>query len=117
MLKITETVAPDKRAAFANVNLSRNTVVQRVVDLATDLTTYLEEKAQNCLAYSLATYKSADVTDTAQLSLCIRGGNPDLAVTEELLCMPTLHDITKGSDLFSAIEACVYRYNLPWDKL
>ena len=44
MLKITETVAPEKRAAFANVNLSRNIVVQKVVNLATDLTTQLEKK-------------------------------------------------------------------------
>ena len=34
-----------------------------------------------------------------------------------LLCMPSLHDTTKGSDLFSAIEACINRYNLPWEKL
>ena len=34
MLKVAETVASDKRAAFATVSLSRNTVVQRVVDFS-----------------------------------------------------------------------------------
>ena len=37
MFKVSETVAPDKRAAFANVSLSRNTVVQRVVDIILNL--------------------------------------------------------------------------------
>ena len=87
----------------------RNSVVQKIVNLATDLTTQLEEKARNILAYSLATDESTDVTDTAQLSLYIRGVNPDFSVTEELLCMPSLHDTTKGSDVFSAIEACMNR--------
>ena len=79
MLKVAETVVPDKRAAFALVSLSRNTVVQRVVDLATDLTTQLEEKAWEFSGLLFANDESTDVTDTAALSLYIlvRGVNPD----------------------------------------
>ena len=44
MLRVAETVAPDKRAAFANVTLSRNVVVQKFVDLATDRIRHLEKK-------------------------------------------------------------------------
>ena len=50
MLKAAETVSPDKRAPFSNVSFSRNTVVQRVVDLASDLTNQLEEKVRRFLA-------------------------------------------------------------------
>ena len=53
----------------------RNTVEQKVVNLATDLITQIEEKAWNILAYSLATDESTDATDTAQL-LYLRGVNP-----------------------------------------
>ena len=64
----------------------------------------------------MATYESIDATDTAQL-LYIRGVNPDFQSQKSILCMPSLYNTTKGSDLFSAIEACINRYNLPWDKL
>ena len=50
MLKAAETVSPDKRVPFSNVSFSRNTVVQRVVDLAGDLTNQLEEKVRCFLA-------------------------------------------------------------------
>ena len=80
------------------------------LDLATDFTTHLEEKALNFLADSLATDERTDATDTVQLSLYIRGVDPDLPVTEEFICMPSLHDTTKGSDLFSVFEAYMNRY-------
>ena len=99
------------------MRLSRNTVVQSVIDLAADHTTQLKEKARIFLSYSLVNDESTDVTDTSQLSLYIRGVNPYFSITEALLCMPSLHDTTKSFDLFSAIKAYMNRYNLPWETL
>ncbi|XP_047478071.1 general transcription factor II-I repeat domain-containing protein 2-like [Penaeus chinensis] len=39
MLKAAETVCPEKRQAFANISLTRNTVADRISDLAEDLVT------------------------------------------------------------------------------
>ena len=63
----------EKRQAYLNVSLSRNTVADRVCDLATDLKQQLMGKGKGFVAYSLAVDESSDTSDTAQLSIFIRG--------------------------------------------
>ena len=69
---------------FANVSLSRNTVADRVCEMATDVKTQLIEKGKDFVAYSLAVDESSDTTDTAQLGIFIRGVDSSLNVTEEI---------------------------------
>lgn len=52
---------------LANVSLSRNTVADRICEMATDLRTQLSERSKYFNAYSLAVDESTDITDTAQL--------------------------------------------------
>lgn len=85
MIKVCEVMCPHKKQAFLSVSLSRNTVADRVWELANDLKTQLMNKGKDFVAYSLAVEESADVTDTAQLSIFIRGVDSSLGVTEELL--------------------------------
>ncbi|KAL0152419.1 hypothetical protein M9458_052142 [Cirrhinus mrigala] len=82
--KLCDVVCPDKKQAFANISLSRNTTASRVDELGTDLQIQLKEKDNDLIAYSLAIDESADRTDTAQLSIFIRGVDAQLSVTEEL---------------------------------
>lgn len=65
--------------------LSRNAVADRTCDLATNLYDQQMEKAKEFVAFSLAVDESCDTSDTAQLSVFIRGVEANLCVTEELL--------------------------------
>ena len=68
MIKVCDIVYPDKRQAFLNVSLSRNTFADCVCDLATNLQQQLVGKGKDFIAYSLAVDESSDASDTAQLS-------------------------------------------------
>ena len=52
MLKVCEQVSPDQIHTFTNVTLSRNTVADRVKELAGNLTTQLAEETRSYLAFS-----------------------------------------------------------------
>ncbi|KAA8587794.1 hypothetical protein FQN60_016656, partial [Etheostoma spectabile] len=98
MLKVCEQVCPDQLQTFQNVSLSRNTIADRVKELAENLTTQLAEETRSYTAFSLAVDESTDNTDTAQLSIFIRGVKSDLSVTEELLDVAAVHGTTTGQD-------------------
>ncbi|XP_031655934.1 general transcription factor II-I repeat domain-containing protein 2-like [Oncorhynchus kisutch] len=68
MMKVCDLVCPEKKQAFSNVSLSRNTVADRTCDLATNLYDQLMEKGKDFVAFSLAVDESCDASDTAQLS-------------------------------------------------
>lgn len=44
MMKASEIVCPEKRQAFANISLTRNTVADRISDLSADLDSQLKQK-------------------------------------------------------------------------
>ena len=73
MLKVCDQVCPEKKQAFSNVSLSRKTIAERTCDLATNLHDQLMERGKDVVAFSLAVDESTDASDTAQLSVFIRG--------------------------------------------
>ena len=117
MLKVCEQVYPDQLQTFKNVSLSRNTNVDWVKELAGNLETQLAKEILSYIAFSLALDESTDNTDTAQLSIFIRGVKSDLSVTEELLDVAAMHGTTTGQDIFDVVEKSVSKNPLPWEKL
>ena len=47
----------------------------------------------------------------------IRGIHPRFELNEELLCVKALKETTTGQDLFNAVENCVERTGLVWNKM
>lgn len=92
MMKVCDVLCPDKTQILANVSLRRNTIADRVCEMATDLRTQLCERSKNFIAYSLAVDESTDMMDIAQLAIFIRG--------EEILNIKSMHGTTTGKDIF-----------------
>ncbi|MBN3301254.1 GT2D2 protein, partial [Amia calva] len=66
-------VCPEKKESFANISLSRNTVVERLTDIAKNIKSQLREKAGVFRAFSVALDESTDVVNTAQLAIFVSG--------------------------------------------
>ena len=52
-----------------------------------------------------------------QCTVIIRGVDVNLNITEELLDLVALKDITTGRDIFQGLEECLEKAALPWSKL
>ncbi len=92
-------------------------MADRVGERATDLQDQLNDKWKDFVAYSLAVDESTDATDTAQLSVFIRGVDSKLSVMEELLDVKSMHDTATREDFVYEVEKFVNDMKLPWHKL
>ena len=59
-------------------------MAERMCELSINLHEHLMKKGKYFIVYSLAVDRSSDTSDTAQLSIFIRGVDSSLCVTEEL---------------------------------
>ena len=60
--------------------------------------------------------ESTVVSGTAQCAAFIKGVGCSLNVTEEFLELISQNSSTTGRDVFLALENCVKKHGLPWDK-
>ena len=116
MLKAAELVCPDKRQAFANISLTRNTVADRISDLSTDLDSQLKRKVNSFITFSVAIDESTDITDVAQLAIFIRGVDDTLTITEEFVELVPMTDTTTAADFFTALVGALDRVGVDWSR-
>ncbi|XP_042238726.1 general transcription factor II-I repeat domain-containing protein 2B-like [Homarus americanus] len=76
-----------------------------------------KEKVRTFEYYSLALDESCDVRDTAQLLIFIRGITKYFEVTEEMVSMQSLKGTTTGEDLLEAVNNCLLKLGVEWNKL
>ncbi|XP_067949860.1 general transcription factor II-I repeat domain-containing protein 2-like [Watersipora subatra] len=117
LLTASDILCPNQKKLFEGISLSANTVASRITDLAANVEMQLTETAMDFEAFSIALDESTDASDIAQCAVFIRGVDRNLNVTEEFLELLPLKGTTTGRDLFQALEKCIEKYNLPWDKL
>lgn len=116
MLLVAEDICPEKRQAFANISLSRNTVADRIDALSDNLNSQLKEKVAKFTAFSLAIDESTDVSDTAQLAVFIRGVDEKMQVTEELVELVPMKGTTTGDDIFDSLVGALDKIGVDWKK-
>ncbi|UYV61332.1 hypothetical protein LAZ67_1004422 [Cordylochernes scorpioides] len=86
LIKAAEIVCPGSVKTFQAISLSRNTVVERVTDMARNLNDQIKEKSSCFEAFSIACDESADIGGVAQLSVFFfRACDTDFNIFEELL--------------------------------
>ena len=107
MLLGAENVCPEMVAKFSNISLSRNTVADRISDLAADIKEQSKVCNEDFDYFSIAVDESTDSSDTAQLALFVRGINSDFVVSERFLQLMPLHGTTTGADIFNAVLMCL----------
>ena len=117
LFKASDILCPNQKKLFEGTSLSPNTVATRVTELAADVEKQLLATAKNFEAFSIALDESTDVSGTAQCAVFIRGVDCSLNVTEEFLELIPLKSTTTGRDIFLALENCMKKHGLPWDKL
>jgi hypothetical protein len=102
-MEAAEMLCPEKEHLFETTSLSANTIADRVNDLAGDIQCQLKEKCKDVVAYSIAIDESTDVTDIAQLAVCIRGVNEDFQLVMELLELVLMKGKTGADEIFSEL--------------
>ena len=106
MIKVCDVLPPDKRPMLVNVNLSGNTIADRVCKMSANLRAQLSKRSIDFIAYSLAVDESTDMTDPAHLAIFIRGMDSNLRVTEEIVDIKSLHGTTTGNEIFENVSSC-----------
>ncbi|UYV76789.1 hypothetical protein LAZ67_14002019 [Cordylochernes scorpioides] len=104
LIKAAEIVCPGSVKTFQAISLSRNTVVERVTDMARNLNDQIKEKSSCFEAFSIACDESTDIGGVAQLAVFFRACDTDFIIFEELLELVPMHGTTTGEDIFN----CVY---------
>ncbi|XP_073714947.1 general transcription factor II-I repeat domain-containing protein 2-like [Misgurnus anguillicaudatus] len=110
MMKAAEIVCPEKRQAFANINLTRNTVVGRIS------VSGFGQPAEAKSKVSVAIDESTDITDVAQLAIFIRRVDDTLTITEEFVELVPMTDTTTAADIFTALVGALDRVGVDWSR-
>ena len=89
---------------YKELPLSRTKITSRQHELASNLKRQFNSTIQKKVFYSIAIDVSIDNTDSAQVLVFIRAITGDFHCFEELLCLCTIKDRTRGIDIFNAFK-------------
>ena len=117
MLKVGDVVCLEKNDLFSGISLSARTVTRRIEELSANVKCGFENIWQNLEYYCIAIDKSTDMTDTAQLSLFLRGVTPAFHIVEEFVRLIPTKDTTTGADVFESVRKWTTETNLDLSKL
>jgi len=97
-----------------NISLSNDTVHRRIVDLSYDiLDQVIHEIKSSSYGFSLQVDESTDVTNMAQLIVCVRYVFNDNIKDEFLFCEP-LEKTTTGKDVYGKVDQFFIDNGLDW---
>lgn len=82
--------------------------------MSSDIYHQLCEKAKCFDAYSVALDESTDITNTAQLTIYVRGVDCNFELTEELLTIIPMHGQTTANEIFCHLCDTLENAGLPW---
>lgn len=71
---------------------------------------------QTCRYFSLCLDESTDISDVSQLCIFVRCIQNDFSISEELLSLASLHDTTRGIDIFNAVWEHVNKFCNGFEK-
>jgi len=109
MQEVAKIMLPNKARLFEDMSLSRNSIARRIEDSGEDLSGQQSSKAGEFQYFSLAFDESADMTDTAQILVFIRGVTKCLSVHEDLLGLVSLRGTTRGLDVKEAVLELLHK--------
>ena len=112
----SEYICPEKRQAFANISLSRNTIAERVDELSENIHGQLKDKVKSFTAFSIAIDESTDISDVAQLAVFIRGVDKNMQVTEEFVELVPMKGTTTADDIFQTLVGTLDKLGVDWAK-
>lgn len=114
---LVQKICPEKTSQFANISLSRRTVVRRIQELSENISSCLRSRIASFQFFSLALDESTDANDTAQLAVFIRGVDSEFTITEELLSLVPMKGTTTGKDVFDAVLKVMVDFSLDYKML
>lgn len=109
--KAGEIVCPGNVKGFQSISLSRNTVAERVTDLATNLSDQIKAKSSSFESFSIACDESTDISGKAQLAVFLRSCDKNFNIFEELLELIPMPGTTTGQDIFTCVFKLLQKYN------
>lgn len=104
-------------SSIQSMPLSRNTVTNRVEEISKNLFCQLQNDIYTCKSFSLQFDESTDILGCAQLCVFVRLVFGNFNIQEELLCLITLKETTRGIDIYNAFKNYVIENKIPLQKL
>ena len=93
-----------QKNSLKNTGLSHPTITRRIQHLSQDTENVLEMKTSQCEFYNFALDESTNISDSAQLSIFIRGVTNNFKVIEELLQMWSMKETTTGQHIVDEVK-------------
>ena len=117
LLKSSKILCPNQKKLFEGISLSPNNSCKKDYKFSCQCRETLLATAMDFEAFPIALDESTNSSGTAQCAIFIRGVDCQLNVTEEFLDLIPLKGTATVHDLFQALENCIQKYALPWERL
>ncbi len=95
----------------------QQSIRRRTEELSIDVSEQVKSLAHAYTFLSLALDKSTDISDVDQLSIFIRGIEDNFRICEELADLESLHEKTRGSDIWGKVKLCLENVQLDSSQL